>query len=77
MTNNDGNHLGSIIDRTECDKHNAVQGVACWAIDPGKSRETFLLAICNRRAIKAGANGKISESSYQSKKFVKKPNPRR
>lgn len=63
---NHGEHIVSIIGRKTCEKHDAGLGEACYTI-PSDISERVLLAICNQRAKKAGANGKISESSYQTK----------
>lgn len=72
---NEGRHMPRIIDETVCGHHDAQKGVACFAVPASKRSsgvDGILLGICNRRAIKAGANGKISESSYQSSKRVLK-----
>lgn len=70
MQNNDGKHIISIIDRQGCQKHDAAKGMACWVVAPSKVNglSVDLVAICNQRAVLAGANGKISESSYQASK---------
>lgn len=66
MMQNEGRHIETIIAKTACGRHDAQIGVACFGISPESplAPET-LLGICNRRAIKAGANGKISDSSYR------------
>lgn len=72
MANNDGAHIVSIIDRQPCQKHEAGMGTACFTIMSDIS-DRILLAICNKRAVKAGANGKISESSRAVKNRNKRP----
>lgn len=64
---NDGSHIISIIARTTCGKHNAASFEPCYAI-PADTSEKMFFGICNKRAVKAGANGKISQSSYQTRK---------
>jgi hypothetical protein len=59
---NDGAHIVNIIERQPCQKHEAGKGIACFKI-PSDISDRILLAICNKRAVKAGANGKISDSS--------------
>lgn len=68
---NDGAHIVSIIQRQACQKHEAGKGIACFKI-PSDISDRINLAICNRRAVKAGANGKISETS----RAVKQRRPR-
>jgi len=64
---NDGSHILSIIARTPCNKHLAKVFEPCYSI-PADTSDKTLLAICGKRAKQAGANGKISQSSYQTKK---------
>lgn len=67
MQINHGVHLVNIIGRQECKKHNAPLGLPCFTIRKGKGNGYFP-AICNKRAVKAGANGKISEASLPTRK---------
>lgn len=64
--NNDGKHIVSIISRSKCPKHNAAEGEACYNL-VGSSGD-ILFGVCNRRAVLAGADGKVSETSYVSTK---------
>lgn len=64
---NDGRHLVSIVDRHSCSRHNAPKGIPCFLLRKSKGAG-YYPAICNHRAVGAGANGKVTESSYQIKK---------
>lgn len=64
---NDGMHILNITKRQGCQKHEALIGHPCFRIKADKGGKEFW-GICNRRAVKAGANGKVSDSSYQLKK---------
>jgi len=66
-TNNDGKHVESIINRKICTRHSAPLGIPCFSLF--SSVVDYLYpAICNHRAVAAGANGKITESSFQIKR---------
>lgn len=54
---NDGIHIERIIDIRACAKHGKGLGQACWNV---LSPRGILKAICNDRAVAAGANGKIT-----------------
>jgi len=70
---NDGQHIDSIINRQPCDKHLAPHGIPCFHMPRGNGRPGYYPGICNKRAVAAGADGKISESSYQTKQKQRKP----
>lgn len=61
---NDGFHLDRIIALSSCDKHTAKHGSPCWSLD---SVHGPLRAICNSRALAAGAQGKITPYTKYSK----------
>jgi len=63
---NDGIHIEKIIGIQPCDKHLAPHGIPCFHMPRGNGNG-YYPAICNQRAVAAGKNGKISESSYQTK----------
>jgi hypothetical protein len=63
---NDGSHIVPIINRQACNKHVAPLGIPCFHL-PRNYGFGFYPAICNKRAKLAGATGKISQSSYQTK----------
>lgn len=68
---NDGIHLKRLVDLVDCDRHDAVPGVPCFTMRKN-SGSGYYAGICNYRAILAGANGRISQSSYQQRTFTKK-----
>lgn len=67
---NNGEHILTILGTTDCKKHEASFLSPCWYILPGAENQAvpFLPAVCGARIKKAGFNGKISESSYQTKR---------
>lgn len=69
---NDGKHIVNIVDRVECKKHKRPPGIPCFLLRKS-SGNGYFPAICNKRAVLAGANGKISEPAYQVKKRSAKP----
>lgn len=71
IVNNAGVHILSLIDKVECKRHKAPTGTPCFHI-PKTNENGYFVGICNQRAVKAGANGKISENSYQQRVFNKK-----
>lgn len=60
---NDGIHIGEVIDEVECGEHNAPTGQPCWTTwdSTGMIKNR---AICNNRVIYAGFNGKISVTNF-------------
>lgn len=59
-------YIPTILDRTDCTKHNALLGMPCWYIP---KRFGYYAGICNARAVAAGFNHEISASSVvRSKK---------
>lgn len=70
---NDGKHLHDIIGRTVCSKHGAEHGDPCFTIhydapiDGPDGREVTGPAICGKRVIAAGFNGKINPASLSLK----------
>lgn len=54
---NDGRHIGKIIDSVGCARHASDIGDACWNI---LSVRGPLRAICNGRARAAGARGQVT-----------------
>lgn len=73
MKENDGKHIGNIIDRSTCQKHKADVGEACYTIPSGNSSK-IVIGICNKRARSYGFNGKISETSMTKSKSQLKRN---
>jgi hypothetical protein len=63
---NDGKHIVAIMDRQGCKKHHAPEGTPCFTLRKS-SGNGYFAAICNKRAVLAGVNGKISEPAYQVK----------
>lgn len=68
---NDGVHIKKLMDLVECKRHKAPQGIPCFHM-PKNTGFGFYAGICNKRAVSAGANGRISQSSYQQRTFTKK-----
>lgn len=56
-TENDGIHIDKIIGSVSCGRHAADIGDACWNVP---SVYGPLKAICNRRALAAGADGFVT-----------------
>lgn len=54
---NEGFHIDRIIGSQECSKHKALISEPCFELD---SAHGPLRAICNSRALAAGASGKIT-----------------
>lgn len=48
---------------TDCPKHSAVKGFACWDIYTSGGK--ILSAVCNKRARKAGFVGHISDTAMR------------
>lgn len=61
MIDNDGRHIMRVITSTECRKHGATPGHACYMI-PNDLWEWYR-GVCGARIKKAGFNGKITEKS--------------
>ena len=57
------NFIDTVIDRSACKKHKASVDTPCWVVETAKG--DWLRGVCNKRAIKAGYNGKISRSSLR------------
>lgn len=53
--------INDIVGRSDCTKHKAIPGMACWNIHTSSGR--VLLGICNKRARKAGFFGQITDKS--------------
>lgn len=66
LSNNNGKHLVSIIDRVKCIKHAAPEGVPCYHL-PKADSDGFYAGVCGLRVNRAGYNGKISALSLQLK----------
>jgi hypothetical protein len=65
---NDGKHIAEVIDRTSCSDHQAESFQPCWDVRLDTRPDSLGRAVCGRRIRAAGFNGKISETSVQSKK---------
>lgn len=65
---NDGKHIDRIIMSHECSRHKALLSEPCWSID---SVHGLLRAICNSRALAAGAQGKITPYERTTSHFKK------
>ncbi len=60
---NDGKHVATILNRTNCDKHQASTGIPCWNIPI--EGFGYLAAVCGLRIKRAGYNGKVTPTSLQ------------
>lgn len=56
-------YLPSVMDRQQCPKHKAPQGVPCFHIPRVKGG--YFGAVCNKRAKRAGFNAPIQERSLR------------
>lgn len=66
---NDGKHIRAIVTTTTCKKHKADEGTPCYVVHPGTGKvENGLLGVCGARIKRAGYNGTISETSFQTKR---------
>lgn len=54
---NDGKHINKIVNSVPCPKHGRDINEACWNL---LSIHGLLKAICNDRALAAGANGFVT-----------------
>jgi hypothetical protein len=69
LLDNDGKHLEQVLNETTCKKHKASLGDPCYVITPGtKTATNQLLGACNARILRAGFDGKISETSFQTRR---------
>lgn len=64
---NSGKHIDDIIGRTDCSKHHANAGLACFYVFYNTRKGESGPAICNDRVRAAGFNGKIQPSSLRQK----------
>ena len=79
LTNN-GRHIYKILSTTVCRRHDAGEGTPCFTVNPGSKTAPIspLIGVCGLRIKKAGYNGSISTTSFQtrrpsgSKPFTKK-----
>lgn len=66
---NDGKHIQNIMLSTTCRKHAADENTPCYIVNPGaNASSTGLLGVCGARIKRAGYNGKISETSFQTRR---------
>lgn len=72
MAINDGKHIVNIMNRQPCKDHKAERGFPCYQIPSESSEALDVIGICNKRAFHGGANGKISQSSYQKEQRQQK-----
>lgn len=66
---NDGLHISRILETTTCNKHEKSLGLGepCFLIIPGSKKDApALLGACGARIKRAGFNGTISPTSFQS-----------
>jgi hypothetical protein len=69
FVHNDGKHIHFVMTTTSCKKHSAVTGDPCYIVNSGTgSPATELLGVCGVRIKRAGFNGKISETSFQTRR---------
>lgn len=61
---NDGFHIDRIVSQYSCERHRADVGSPCWRLD---SVHGPLRAICNSRALAAGAQGKVTPYTKYTK----------
>lgn len=54
----------TVLERTSCNNHSATEHVPCWAIEGG-TPGNYMIGVCNGRAVRAGFNAKISQSSVK------------
>lgn len=65
---NDGTHIRRVIDSVECKKHNALLGVPCFHIKPGRPDAFgYLAGICGRRIREHGFTGDVTPMSMSLK----------
>lgn len=66
---NSGEHIRTVVDTTPCPKHpNALKGLPCFTIRPGRSNAFgYLAGICGARIKKHGFTGKVSPASMSLK----------
>ena len=62
--NNNENFVATVMERTSCKRHGVEEGVACWPMYPVQGPP--LSAICNKRAKRAGFDGKIDDKSLRT-----------
>jgi len=74
---NSGEHIDDIVNRTACDKHDAVKGIACFYIYYDSRKGDIGPAVCDIRVKKAGFNGKIHPSSLSRSSKTNEPKTRR
>lgn len=63
---NDGLHIHRIMNIVGCKRHKADINEACWNIP---SIHGILHAICNHRAITAGAQGQVTPYTPKKKEY--------
>lgn len=59
------NYIYKVIDTTMCNRHQALKGDPCYSVTRDSSSIPSY-GICNKRAVRAGMNGHISEQAVQS-----------
>jgi len=64
---NTGKHIDFIISQTDCDKHNAPKGYACFEVRYDSRRGERGSAVCGTRIKDAGFDGEINPSSLSRK----------
>lgn len=68
---NSGQHIDDVVNRTNCDKHNASEGTPCFYLYYDRTSISRGSAVCGERVKKAGFDGQIdprSLSQYSNKK---------
>lgn len=57
-------YVDAVLNRTTCKNHGCDLGEPCWIlVQPSPDNVYGLVAVCNKRAIRAGFNARISKSS--------------
>jgi hypothetical protein len=54
-------YIPTVLERTSCKNHDVPEGVPCFHI--GNDESGYNAAVCNKRALRAGFNARISKSS--------------
>lgn len=63
---NNGVHIPTILERTECPQHKVPLGIPCFHVDYD-TVEGYGAGVCNNRVARAGYNGEITSFSLRQK----------
>lgn len=76
LLENTGRHMDRIVMNTSCKKHGADEGMPCYAIFPDTNSVAMLSGACGARIKRAGFNGKITPTSFQTSRAHKDVKPK-